>query len=64
MRVESKQSKKGNLMDIVIGNTRIYYIQTNRTKGWVVHGGFIITDYDVALAYAHKVHKLIQGSTS
>ena len=48
-------------MDIVIGNTRIYYIHTKRKQGWVVHGGYIITDYDDALKYAHKVNKIIQG---
>lgn len=48
-------------MDIVVGEARLYWVDGSR-KGWVVHGGYIISNRTDATKYARKVNELIRGT--
>lgn len=52
---------RGHMMDIVVGEARLYWVDGSR-KGWVVHGGYIISNRTDATKYARKVNELIRGT--
>ncbi len=49
-------------MDIVIGEARIYSVNEGKILGWVLHGNHVIFDRKEAVAYAHKVDKILRGN--
>lgn len=49
-------------MDIFIGEARIYAVGKGKTQGWVLHGNRVIFDRKQAVAYAHKVDKILRSN--